>query len=25
MMYSPSSHPRCIWHSSFRWIQSELY
>ncbi len=25
MNYSPSSHPRCIWHSSFRWIQSELY
>jgi len=25
MIYSHSIHHRCIWHSSFRWIQSESY
>ncbi len=25
MFYSPSKHPRCMWLSSFRRIQSELY
>ena len=25
LIYSPSGHPRCIWLSSFRRIQSELY
>ncbi len=25
MIYSPLRHPRCIWFSSFRRIQSELY
>jgi len=24
MIYSSSSYSRCIWHSSFRRIQSEL-
>ncbi len=25
MIYSPSSHPRCIWLSSFRWMQSVIF